>query len=429
MDTGSQTLSYTPLQDSLYLKQGDSYLREGISRSEAFSHSLQDSLSSSESAVQESSKAVSDGYTDSVNKGVGFVEAIAKHLQVGENYNKQDMTSTQESFQYLKNASEEYARSKGVSSDQAIRELVSMGVGGGLSGKILGIKGDGQLNLQGGVSKHSSDTESERSSEASMFQKHLQAVTNFSSGEVASVLGSEDARLHQDFVQSLSKTQSSVDQWRAAYSKHEALSQVESHASSDSLTLHQNLNQRFVDFLKEKYEGDAGKIVDATEMTNLDPRKRELVDEFVRDYLPGTVSEVDLREKYEESAGAIQRMEMPERFEQEKGAFLDASKGKIGHDFTEIEQGINSLASRTSESREDTGADLNREAETMETGQYNQNQSDVQKSVERGVWSHGFENLHSLSLFGAKNGAMHIWNHLFGSANNDSMKEVECEKP
>lgn len=417
INSGTDTLTYVPGQNELYLKQSDSYLREGISRTEAFNSSLQDSLSSSQMALHESSNAVSESLTNSSNKGVGFVDAISRHLQKGENFSTQEASSAQESFQYIKNVADEYASSKGIGKDMAFRELLSGGLGVG--GKLWGIGGqvDAQASCQDGVSKHSSDTESARASESSAFQHHLQTVRNLSSGEVASILGSEDAKLHQDFVHSLNETESSVDQWRAAYSKQESLTNLQSYAESDNLSIHQNLNQRFVEFLRDKYEGDVGQVVDATEMNHLDPRKRQLIDEFVGDYLPNRMSSEHLSPASEVSINPSKEVSK-KRFEEDKMTLMNQMGAKIGHDFGELGTEISHTASRISSQGEGMQQDMYQGTEVRVSPRYDIKQIDTKAKIHEGVSPTQFE---SMQFLGSRWNSM--WGALFGSKNDETVRE------
>lgn len=410
IDSGAQTLTYAPGQDELYLKQSDSYLREGISRTEAFSGSLQDSLSSSQTALHESSNAVSESLTNSTNKGVGFVDAISRHLQKGENFNSQEMSSTQESFQYIKNVSDEYVESRGVGKDMAFRELLTGGLGVSGALKMAGIKGDAQLSYQDGVSRHSSDTESERASESSGFQQHLQIIKNLSSGEVASVLGSEDAKLHQDFVQSLNETDSSIDQWRAAYSRQESLSNLQSYTESENLSVHQNLNQRFVDFLREKYQGDVGQITDATELNNLDPQKRILIDEFVSNYLPKKMATEDLVPPHEVNVNRPDGVSK-KSFEAGKIAFMEQMSPKIGHDFGELGAEVSHTASRIASGKDEIRQDVYEGLDGTVSNRFESNKAEVQTEIDKTLLP---TDLRSFQLIGSIPGHIgNLWHNLF----------------
>lgn len=413
IDTGTQTLTYAPIQDELYLKQSDSYLREGISRTEAFNSSLQDSLSSSQTSLQESSNSVSESLTNSTNKGVGFVDAISRHLQKGENFNSQESSSAQESFQYIKNVTDDYAKSKGVGTDMAFRELLSAGVGIGGSMNIFSGKLDGQFSYQDGVSRQSSDTESERSSESSAFQHHLQTVRNLSSGEVASILGSEDAKLHQDFVQSLNETDSSIDQWRAAYSKQESLSSLQSYAESENLSVHQNLNQRFVEFLREKYQGDVGQVVDATELNHLNPQKRQLINEFVSEYLPSKMSSENLTPSHEVNLNRPEGVSK-KTFENDKISLKDRMSSKIGHEFGELGADITHMASRTASGRDEMLQDVNQGFDREIAGQYESNRSGVKAEVGKTLSPMQLESFKSLE---------NLWNDLFASKGKETLRD------
>jgi len=414
IDSGSETLTYAPLQDDLYLKQSDSYLREGISKTAAFSSSLQSSLSSSQTALSESSNAVSESLTNTVNKGVGFVDAISRHLQQGENFNTQDSSTIQDSFQYIKNVTEEYAESKGIGKDAALRELISAGIGSGMAGQILGIKGEVQGSLQDGLSTHSSSTEGERASESSGFQQHLQTIRNFSSGEIASILGSEDAKLHQDFVQSLSETESSMDQWRTAYSKQEAFSNLQSYAENDNLSIHQNLNQRFVEFLREKFDGDSGLVVYATELNNMDPQKRALINEFVSDYLPGKLPAENISPPDNLRLSAAQAPSEG-RFDARKASFLGEMESKIGHSFGDLGEEISHTASQTNWQKENIRQDVNQAVDQSVQKQYQSDKIAVQSKLADGISPLNLSSGKALSA--GWSATKSLWQDLFSSEN------------
>ena len=409
IDSGSQTMTYAPLQDEFYLKQSDSYLREGVSHTEAFNSSLQDSLSSSQMKVQESSHAVSQSLTNSSHKGVGFVDAISRHLQTGENFSSQETGGVQESFQYIKNVADEYAETKGVSTEVALRELFTAGFGLAGSFKFLAGRADAQFSYQDGSSRNSSDTESERASEASGFQYHLQTIRNLSSGEVASVLGSEDAKLHQDFVQSLNETDSAVDQWRAAYSKQESLSNLQNYAESKNLSVHQNLNQRFVEFLREKYEGDTGRVVEATELSHLDPQKRTLINEFVSDYLPNklTVNELSASPEIDvQQPAAISK----KTFEANAEDFLKEKSPKVGHFFGALEREINHTAARFGLAKEEIQGDLHQSSEGSVVTKFESEKTQVRQEIDQSIaWK-----LNSVKAVAAGGGYIsRLWDKLF----------------
>lgn len=401
IDSGSETVTFTPQDKGIYLKQSDSYLREGISKTEAFNYSVQDSLSQSETAVKETSKAVSEGLTDSVNKGVGFVDAIARHWQKGENINSQETTSTQEAFQFIKNISSDYASTKGLSSDAAIREVLTAGIGG----KVWGIRGEAQVSMQDGVSQFSSSSLNDRAGETDSLQRHLQTITNLSSGEVANLLGSEDVKLHQDFVESLNRTESAVDQWRTAYSQHEALSQIQTQAQSDSLSLHQNLNQQFVNFLSEKFNGDSGKVIDMTELPNSSREKRSLIDEFTRDFLPNQISSTKISDAHEHFQADVQENVSEEKFHQKSAKFLETYQSKIDHSFKELPTEFSHMKSLVASQQEDMQQDLEAQPEYLSS---KESEMKAKADPEKSLSQHARDEMVGAKIFNAaKNGIYH----------------------
>lgn len=175
--------------------------------------------------------------------------------------------------------------------DSAVKEMASLGVNSGIVGQMIGVKGGLEGSGQKGVSDFENYSELTKAMESNQFQEHLQTIRNLSSSEVSSLLGSEDAKYHEDFVQSLNQVESSSEQLRSAYSKQSALSDLQSYSESESVTFHQNLNQQFVDFLSDKYQGDTSQIASALNMPNDKISKQALVHEFVDGYLPSTIEE------------------------------------------------------------------------------------------------------------------------------------------
>jgi len=426
LDSGNQTTTHVPGQDDLYIKQANSYFREGISKTSAFSSSLQESLSSSESAVQESSRAVSTSLNESVNQGVGFVNAISKHLQHGENLNISDSSGIQKAVQGIQSISNEYAHAKGVSSDVAFREMLSGSMSAGLSAKIIGGKIESQMSTQDGVSSYTSDSESNRAAQSDSFQTHLQTLRNVSSSEVASILGSEDAKLHEDFTKSLNQTESAIDQWRGAYSRHEALSQVQSCASSENLSVHQDLNQGFVEFLKDRYQGDIGQIIEASDWAPSDPRKKALINDFVKDFLPGKIS-ADIPEIHNHNLKNLETGPSPEAFEQSKSSFLKQMDSKIGHEFGSLEETLRktktslktenasySQALSSEEQRVVLGGGVDESGTELPEG-YELMREGVKNKVENGANITELKAISAvgkgISAFGS--GVAHIWNKVY----------------
>ena len=253
-----------------------------------------------------------------MNKGVGFADAIMRHSQTGEHYNAQEMSSAQESFQYIKNISDEYALSN-----------------------------------------------QDRLGETDGLQKHLQTIASLSSSEVANLLGSEDAKLHQDFVQSLNHTKAALDQWRAAYSKQESLSHLQTYAASDQLVIQQNLNQQFIDFLTEKFAGDSSQVMAATELSNSSPEKKRLIAEFVGQFTPSQVPAICMTDIQERFKAELPAKPSEAAFEQKKNVFIEEHQPKIGHDFQDIKIEVSHLQARIRDKKEAVEQDLRAQSESV----------------------------------------------------------------
>jgi conjugal transfer mating pair stabilization protein TraG len=341
IDSGTETMTYTPAGNALYIKQSDSYLREGISRTEAFNTAVQDSLNTSQSSLHEVSKNYSENLTDSSNKAVGLVQALSKQYQTSESSNTQTTTGLQEAVQYMQGIGNDYAHARGINNDQALREVVSAGIG-----ISLGVKASTDASYQDGSAKSEADNIMAKAFDSETFQKHLQTIKNASHGEVASVLGSEDLRLHEDFSHSFNKTLSSSDQLRAAYTEHQALSNLKSYSSSEDVRIHQNLNQRFVDFLAEKYD-DASKINAILEMPSESGEKYALIQEFVNDFIPHHPFDNDkasIKSSYTHHAEGV--TQVPEdKFNRTSSAFIHDKQEKIGFAFGDIKDRVEEFKS------------------------------------------------------------------------------------
>lgn len=417
LDTGVQTSTYSPTQDSLFLRQGDSHLREGISRTETFSSALQDSLSNSETAVSESSRAYTESVSDTTNKGVGLVEAIARNNQFGENFNTQNMTSAQKSAQSILGTAEDYAKSQGVSRDEALRELASLSLssGGGL-GRILGVKGDAQFSMQDGVSSYSSDAFSEKASYAKNFQEQLQSLSNFSSGEMASVLGSEDVRLHEDFVHSYNDTKSTAEQLRAAYSQQQALSEVKNYSESDNVSFHQNLNQRFIDFLQEKYN-DVGLVNDVLDLPSHNLQKESLVKEFTKDYLPQNVvkeSGFSAGDSYHKNLDDV-TIVSENNFQLHSLSLKSRGEEKVGFSSGDGKLRVETMKQRMTQESENYIKQIKSREEGI--GQNYADQKMVtEQETDRSLWSHAGDHMKAPKI------VANTWDSLFGKSEENHEK-------
>ncbi len=217
VDQGSQSMNYLPSQGRVFVKQENSQLREGFSQTDTLSHSVQNQLQGSETAVLEQGKTFSNSLSESSNHAVGLMESYSSSAQHGENFSSQEMTGSQKTFQQLDNMSQEYAKTNNVSYDQAVREQVEAGFN-------LKIVAGATASSQDGVSKSDGESLGSRGSQGESFVDLLQEASNYSQSELGSFMKSEDLRNHEDFSKSLNDTSSSADQLRSAYSKQQTLS-------------------------------------------------------------------------------------------------------------------------------------------------------------------------------------------------------------
>lgn len=406
VDNGSEMATFTPSDNGLYIKQSDSYLREGISRNQAFNSAIQDSFSISQSALKETSKGYSENLSDSTNKGVGLVQAISKHIQTGENFNTQVSAGIQHAAQSLQGIGSDYAKTAGISHDEALREVVSAGINGSVGlGKFFGIKGSLDGTYQDGSSKFNGENISEKSFDSKTVQKHIQTLANASSGEMASILGGEDTRLHEDFARSMNTTATSSDQLRAAYTEHEALSKLKSYTESDNFSINSKLDQRYVDFLNEKYE-DVGKVNKILDKKSESPERYALTMEFAKDFFPKHSINHDTKDSYNRYSNEIQTV-TSDTFAHDKQALFNEGEQKIGHSFGEIQGKAEALKAQIELESKKYQESFNSDNHNT-LGTFNSQKLSSESALKQSVGGHFWNNATSV------NAGRAIYNGLFG---------------
>lgn len=292
VDQGSQSMSYLPSEGRLFVKQENSQLREGFSQTDTFSHSVQNQLQGSETAIMEQGKVFSKSVSESSNHAVGLMEAYSSSAQHGNNFSAQEMSGSQQTFQKLDNMSREYAKTNNVSYDQAVREQVEAGFN-------LKIVAGATASSQDGVSKSDGESLGSRGSQGESFVDLMQEASNYSQSELGSFMRSEDLRNHEDFSKSWNEASSSADQLRSAHSKQQTLSHLEGDLKSDNFTFHKNLDQQFVEHLSNKFEGDVGEVNRVLDLPSSHSEKQQHVDDFVDAYSSRPVPEVSIQDAYQ----------------------------------------------------------------------------------------------------------------------------------
>jgi len=282
MDKGSQSTTFVPNDNQTFIRQNDTTLREGITKTEVFNRSLQNQQTSSDLLVEEKSQNFSSSLSESTNNAVGLVSSLASHYQSGDNVSLQNLTSEQQSVQEILNTVSEYSQMTGLNQDTAVREMMDIGLSSGAIGSVLGVKGGISGSWQKGMSNSETIQSGERGSQALSFVANLQKLSQYSSSEMASILSSDDLKSHEDFSKSWNETQSSAEQLRAAHSQQETYSMIAGELQSENLNIHKNLNQQFVDYLKAETNNDMGIVSKIIDAPSTNPQKSQYIDDFVQ---------------------------------------------------------------------------------------------------------------------------------------------------
>lgn len=254
LSEGLTDFSYAPEEDRFMMKQGRSQFRDvDLSHNKTFSQSLQSQLQNSENFTREKSFNLSDSVSKTTNSALGLVESLSEGSQLGTNLSQQDLSSWQEMTTNTKSKLDDYCHTWGVDQRQAIEEAVRVSVG-------LPVVGGSGISGSQSVGKLSSDQLSHRISDAENLSKNFQELNQYSTSDLINDTSSKDARSHLDFTESWNRTQTEGDQFRVAQTNQEAWSEVVSGVQSNSLSLGENLNDRYVNFLMDKHHHDPKEV-------------------------------------------------------------------------------------------------------------------------------------------------------------------------
>lgn len=296
LGSGSQSMTYDSENEKLYLQQGGSRLIDSIAKTETFNQSVQTQLMNSETAVKEEGINFSNSVSETANNAVGMMQAYTSSSQYGNSSNLQEQTASQQAFQKIDSLAKEYSSAHNVSYEDSIRSQMTAGLGFSLF--KTGIHGN--MTSADGVSRTDVEGSSERTSQGESLTDLFQQVKNYSSSEMAQVLEGSDLRKHEDFSNAWNKTESAATHLRAAHSQQESLSQLQSKLESNSVTVQNDLNQSFVDYLTDKSQGDSGLVQSVVNLPSTHPIKQQYIDDFVSSYKAAEFESTPVLDTYQQ---------------------------------------------------------------------------------------------------------------------------------
>lgn len=298
----SQSTNYDFVNNQAFVRQENSQLRDSISQTDGFSQSIQLQQAMTESAISEEGSQFSDSMSNVANHTVGLLQAYASHSQRGQSLSLTDSMGAQQTFQKMDSLANEYSKAHNVSYEQAVREMTEAGVG-----INFGLRLGGHFSAQDGSVSSEVLSNSDKYAQAESFSHLLQEVSNYSSSEMGQVMDSKDLRKHEDFSDHWSKTASIADHLRTAYSKQENLSHLQNDAHSSSINVQRNLDQYFVNYLRDTFNGDMGAVNEILNKPSNDLEKLHYINEFVTDYKPDALQERSIKNSYESYKTAVDR--------------------------------------------------------------------------------------------------------------------------
>lgn len=338
INDASQSTTYDLTRDQAYVHQESSRLRDSISQTDGFSQSVQSQLTVAENAVSEESAQFSDSMSNVSNHAVGLLQAYASHSQSGQNISLTESSGAQQTFQKMDSLAQEYSKMHNVSYDQAIREMAEVG-----AGFNFGLRLGGHASFQDGSVTSDALGSADKYAQAESFSHLLQEASNYSSSEMGQIMDSKDLRKHEDFSASWNKTASMADHLRASYSKQESLSQLQSDAESSNLSVQRSLDQYFVNYLREAFDGDMGAVNAVLRKSPTDPEKLSYINEFVAAYKPEALQQKSMKESYESHKSSVDSLGENIRSSTLEFADLSSITPEMYRDSKNLDQNIDHL--------------------------------------------------------------------------------------
>ncbi len=266
------------------LNVANSNLPTSINYAATESQQLSERASKAWTASQQQMQASSEQKTEAFREVLDFATHQAHQQQLGKGLSYGESTATNMQAAAFKQKAKQFAKDNNLTVQESASLLA--GVSAGLGFSILGMKGDGSLSSQ------SSKGELFRKAEDFVEQHQLQETLNkavqgmreerFNTGD------EEGKRLAKSITASLDSSNSLRKEAQASLQEAESLSSQADYIRSNASTINQNLNQEFVDWMvNQPYQGKGKVGLDETRrlLSSTDPKHREMVQHYARDFL------------------------------------------------------------------------------------------------------------------------------------------------
>ena len=303
--------------DQQIVKENISQLADTFSSSEIAQVGLQGQISAAEEKMKGATTSFHREVGKLTNLSDGFQEHHAANLAAGKGYSDQTTEQMLEQSSQALAFNKDVAEKWGISTEKAFTEALGLGL-------KFGIGGDASLrkNYSDLYGKEGAD----RYNDMIQLYDSYQRMTTLAASEDFKIGEDNGLRQYKDFAESWNRAHKFSEQESAAFNERESAIDTLSQLKNDTLTLNQNLNNEFVDWIAGK-GNNVGKTVLGVLQDR--PLRDQLAREFFQEKYPDGYKEPAAPDVHRNESGEV---DLREGFEQDKEALANqANLAEVDH--------------------------------------------------------------------------------------------------
>ena len=370
---------------SLIIGQGISNLGADLKLNQTMGNRLQQGVSLADSHVQDTSKTLGQAKTDAISSGENLLRTLDKNenwsnsLTGGEQ--QQAMQAYDEIQAYLKNFKDSTGTSKQISGE------IGYNLGDSLLGKVAGLN----LGGKGSIGKSWNKEHGQSAESSERFSENMQTLSQIISNSSMGENFSELQKSAKDFNQNMSNVASLAEQHRVALTEQQTANDALEHWKTKSADSSINLNNEYVDYLRENNSNDLGLVKDILK----NPQKNaEHMEQFFDQYEEKLLADYQKNQSTLHQNHGENKLNIPQDTEisapeaqsaKERIAGVDSALGEGGENVTEtIAQNRKSLLGDAEQHKEAVGTSIENSTENAagNLDPENSKAKDAQKNIE-----------------------------------------------
>ncbi|MDP1975172.1 MAG: conjugal transfer protein TraG N-terminal domain-containing protein, partial [Alphaproteobacteria bacterium] len=261
---------------------GVSQLPSNVNMGETFSNAYTKMSNQSATMSQQHSQAASQSEAQASRQVYDFANHLSKSQNYSDSNNTSENASAQQSAKKLLSASEDFAKNHNISTNEAADLLIS--AGGGF--KFLGNGANTQMKGSSAAGKHKLISEAQNYAKQNGLDKTTSHLIQASQDERVSKNDEQGKRYSEGLNQSIEKATQHRKEESLSLQKSNSFSEQAQMAKQNSAGFTQNMNQQYIEWLKEQSidgKGSMGSQAALTLVAN-DPHKNNMyLNRFVED--------------------------------------------------------------------------------------------------------------------------------------------------